>query len=349
MVTIADVAKLAGVSMMTVSRVINKSSHVSEKTRKRVEEAVQALNYRPNMVARSLATSRNQIVAYVMSDLANPFFANVSTGIQRKCMARGYTMILFDVSNTQQLEECLNMLIGHRIDGVIFHHLDLTEEQVQRLHDNAIKCVTIDNERDLEGVTMLESDDYLGARMAVRHLIERGHRRIGCIHGLLDDEAAAQASAERELEYIETFQRRIWRNRTQGFLDEMNAAGLEPACMIQGRATANIGFFSGGSSLQRISDARVRPTAVYCENDMMALGLLGECLERNVPVPRQIAIVGHDGNEVSLTLYPRVTTVKQPKYEMGDLAAEQLLNAIESRAQEERIMVYSTLAIGDTT
>lgn len=346
MVTIADVAKRAGVSMMTVSRVINKSSHVSEKTREKVEEAIRHLNYRPNMVARSLATSRNQMVAYVISDLANPFFANVSTGIQRRCMEKGYTMILFDVSNGQQLDECLNMLIDHRIDGVIFHHLDVSMDQAERLYDNGLKCVMIDNERDLEGVTTLESDDYLGARMAVRHLIERGHRRIGCIHGLMSDEVAKQSG---NLEYIETFQRRIWRNRTRGFLDEMSAAGLEPACMLQGRATANIGFFSGGSSRQRISGMQCMPTALYCENDMMALGVLGECLERDVRVPGDMAIVGHDGIKVSLTLYPRVTTVNQPKYEMGVMAAEKLIDAIEGRAQGERIMIRSQLAIGDTT
>ena len=346
MVTIADVAKQAGVSMMTVSRVINKNRHVSEKTRKAVELAIEQLNYHPNMIARSLATNRNHMIAYVMSDMANPFFANVNKGIQHKCMEHGYTVIVYDVSSSEQLEDCINMLIDRRIDGIIFHHLDITAEHVRRLQENGLKCVTIDNEHDLEGVTMLLSDNYLGARTAARHLIERGHTRIGCIHGILDD---AELSNIDNPDYIETFQRRIWRDRTQGFLDELHENGLEPACMILGRGTMTMGLADGISIMQRIANMNCELSALYCENDVLALGVLGECLEKNVRVPQDLSIVGHDGINISLTLFPRVTTIKQPKYEMGCIATEKLIHAIEQKEEGERIETRSELVVGDTT
>lgn len=347
MPTIADVAKHAGVSMMTVSRVINKNAHVSVKTRERVMRAIEELSYRPNMVARSLATRRNQMIAYVVSNLANPFFAEVSMGVENVCVDRGYTVIIYDVADEKRLEACLDMLIDRRLEGVIFHHLNISQEHVQILQENGVRCATIDNEQDLKNVTMIDSDDYLGGRMAARHLIDKGHSRIGCIHGCYD---AKMLEKYENVEYIESFQRRIWWNRTQGFLDEMKDAGLEPVCMLEGRGTARIGFATGRETLQQVlSLGDYRPTALYCENDLIALGVLSECLEYSLAVPNDIAIIGHDGLDVGMRLYPRVTTVRQPRYHMGTLAAEKLIDVIEKQIATERIVVQSDLFLGDTT
>lgn len=345
MVTIADVAKQAGVSMMTVSRVINKSAHVSDKTRQRVMQAVEELSYRPNMVARSLATRRNQMIAYVVSNLANPFFADVSMGVENVCVERGYIVIIYDVTSEQRMDACLNMLIDRRLDGVIFHHLDIRPEHVEQLRQNGVHCVTIDNEQDIPEITQIDSDDYEGGRMAARHLIERGHREIGCIHGCFDSEAVQNYP---DLEYIERFQRKIWRNRTQGFLDEMHSAGLEPTYMLEGRGTAHRGFRAGSELYREMHDRGVAPKALYCENDVIALGVLSECLELGMRVPEEIAIVGHDGLDIGKQLYPRITSVHQPRYEMGSVAAEKLLDDIQTEAAPERILVHSQLFRGDT-
>lgn len=346
MATIADVAKRAGVSMMTVSRVINKNSHVSERTRASVLKAIEELSYRPNKVARGLATRRNQMIAYVVSNLANPFFAAVNMGIQNVSVERGYTVIVYDVTDAQRLEDCLDMLIERRIDGVVFHHLDIRPAHVDRLLANGVKCVTIDNECDLENVTAVDSDDYQGARMATRFLIEQGHSRIGCIHGCYD---GASLKKWERIEYTESFQRRIWRNRTQGFLDEMRAAGLEPACMIEGRGTADIMFAKDIESMERVFSGAEPPTALYCQNDILALSVLGACLQRNRSVPGDLALVGHDGLDFGMMLYPRLTTVCQPRYEMGEQAARRLMDAIENNAGPQRVFTHSTLHLGDTT
>lgn len=346
MVTIADVAERAGVSMMTVSRVINKSAHVSEKTRQRVMQAVEELSYRPNMVARSLATRRNQMIAYVVSNLANPFFADVSMGLENVCMERGYIVMIYDVSSEKRMDACLNMLIDRRLDGVIFHHLDIRQEYIEQLRQNGVHCVTIDNERELSQITQLDSDDYEGGRMAARHLIESGYRQIGCIHGCCDSTVVCDYP---DLEYIERFQRKIWYNRTKGFLDEMHSAGMEPACMLEARGTAHRGFGAGSELFYELHRQGDVPKALYCENDVIALGVLSKCLELGMRVPEEVAIVGHDGLDIGRQLYPRITSVHQPRYDMGRVAAEKLLDSIETNVAPEHIVMHSKLFKGDTT
>ena len=345
MATIADVAKQAGVSMMTVSRVINNSGAVSDATREKVEQAIKRLGYRPNMVARSLATNRTRLIAYVASNFANPYFAEVTKGIYTQCRERDYLALLYDVSGAWHVDECLEMLVDQRIAGVIFHHLNITQPQVTMLARKGVKCVTIDNEFNLSGITTIESDNYQGARRATRLLIEKGHTRIGCIHGHYS--AASQSGLE-NMEYTETFQRRIWRERTRGFLDEMHEAGLAPACMVEGRGSAHYSIVTGSFSVARMIEEGDMPTALYCQNDLMALGVLGECLEKGISVPDRVAIVGHDGLDLSLVLFPRVTTVRQPRYDTGCLAARKLIAAIEDGAAPEQITTTSDLFIGNT-
>ena len=346
LVTLEDVAKRAGVSMMTVSRVINKSANVSEKTRERVQKAIEELSYHPNMVARGLATDRSRMIAYVMTNLANPFFSDVSMGIENICVKHGYSMVISDVSSEDRLSKCINMLIERRLDGVVFHHLKVTAEQVAQLQQNNVQCVTIDNEYIIDDVSMVDSDNYEGARMAVQHLISRGHKKIGCIHGHFDSDTQPGWP---NLEYAETFQRRIWQDRTRGFLDEMHKNGLEPVIMVEGRGSALNSMLAGGYSMHEILNHKNGITALYCENDLMALGALGECLENNKRTPQDIAIIGHDGLNYSMELYPRITTIRQPKYRMGYIAAEQLIRHIEQTVDAERMQTHSVLFQGDTT
>ena len=346
MATIADVAKRAGVSMMTVSRVINKSDHVSEITTKKVNQAIRELKYRPNMVARGLVTRHTRMIAYVVSNLANPFFAAVSTGIQNVCAEKGYTMIVFDITNAERFEECRETLVARRIDGVVFHHLNVQQTHIDTLRANGICCVTIDNEIDLECVTSIESDDYSAAAMATRHLIELGYQRIGCVHGQYDDSFIKK---EKRLDYTQLFQRRIWRNRTDGFLDEMRKASLTPVCMIEGRGSADIAFAADETCLKQVFDAAEPPCALYCQNDILGLAVLSEALRRKLSVPQDIAIIGHDGLDFAMELYPRLTTVCQPRYDMGTLSARSLIDAIENKSPTVHIMTESKIVRGDTT
>lgn len=342
LVTITDVAKRANVSMMTVSRVINNSGHVSVETRRRVQEAIDLLNYRPNMLAKGLATGRSKLIAYVMSNLSDPFHSLVSKGIENACFDRSYTVIICDAGSDQRVEDCMDMMIDRQIDGAIFHHLKMSPEQVARLAAGNVRCVMIDNEVELPDVSSVDSDNYQGGMMATRHLIAKGHRSIGCITGYLEDPGSCE-------EYIDEFQRKIWRDRTQGYLDALEGEGLAPSALYEGSGGLKQGFLLAQGYVREIMRMPDPPTALYCGNDVIALGALSELLEMKVPVPERMAVVGHDGLEMSTILYPRVTTIVQPRYEMGFTAANMLLDLIEEDAPIEHKIMVSTLFQGDTT
>lgn len=342
LVTIADVAKHASVSMMTVSRVINNSGHVSDQTRRRVQEAIDLLSYRPNMMAKGLATGRSKLIAYVMSNLSDPFHSLVSKGIENACFERNYTVIICDTGSDQRVEDCIDMLTDRQIDGAIFHHLNMSQEQVSRLAAGNVRCVMIDNEAELPDVSSVDSDNYQGGMMATKHLIAKGHRSIGCITGLLEDPGFCE-------EYIDGFQRKIWRDRTQGYLDALKGAGLQQGVLYEGSGGLKQGFLLAQGYVRELMRLPAPPTALYCGNDVIALGALSELLEMKVPVPERMAIVGHDGLEMSTILYPRVTTIVQPRYEMGFTAANMLLDLIEWDAPVGHRIMDSTLFQGDTT
>ncbi len=341
MATIADVAKYANVSMMTVSRVINRRGNVSEATRRKVEDAIDALSYRPNMMAKGLVTGKSRLIAYVMCNLSDPFHGLVSKGIENACFDRNYTVIICDASSEARVKDSIEMLIDRQLDGAIFHHMQITPEQAARLEEADIRCVMIDNEVELKQVSSIDSDNYRGGYMAARHLIEKGHTRIGCIRGSL-------GSGPYE-EYIDTFQRKIWTDRTRGFEDAMREAGLVPIVRCEGSGAMKQGFLLAQGFVREIVALPDPPTALYCENDILALGALSELLELKIDVPGRMAVVGHDGLETCTLLYPRVTTIMQPRYEMGFKAASMLLDRIEHGARVEHRIVNSSLFQGDTT
>lgn len=347
MITMTDVAKYARVSKMTVSRVLNGSGYVKEETRQAVMEAVHALGYRPNLLAKSLTTGRSNIIAYVLPDISDPFFSNVCKGISDVCDKQGFNSFVYSAPNADSVEGIINMVMDRRIDGVIFHHLCVNQEQVQLLTDNGIKVATIDNEYHLDNTIDITNDNYRGAYEAAEYLIGQGYRRIACIHGALPQEEQAQEAAD----YVESFQQRIWADRTAGFVDALKKHGLEPFGMYYGRGSARIDkvFLSGQQVMKQILEQPELPDAVYCESDLLALGMLGEMLERNVSCPNTIALCGYDGLDICRFLYPRITTVAQPQYEIGLLAAESLINAINEKKQEAIPPLSPTLFIGDTT
>lgn len=346
MVTMTDVAKYAKVSKMTVSRVLNNNGYVKEETRQAVLEAVRELNYRPNLLAKSLVTGRTNIIAYVLPDICDPFFGNVCKGTTDVCDEMGYNPVITNAANRDSVDNFINMIIDRKMDGVIFHHLCVTAEQVQLLLDNGIPSVLIDNETPLDNAIDIANDNYRGACMATEYLIERGYRRIACVRGSLP---SGEAQPE-DLSFVEAFQERIWEDRTGGFLDTLERHGMECFGMYYGRGSAAMdkAFLCGQNIMQQILEKPELPDAIYCQSDMIALGLLGEMLEKGIRCPDTVALCGHDGLDTCRYLFPRVTTIVQPQYEIGRLAARTLIAAIEGQTQPDT-MLESTLFVGDTT
>ena len=344
MITIEDVAKRAGVSRMTVSRVVNKKGYVSAEARARVEAAVKELNYRPNILAKALVTKRTSILAYVMIDISDPFHNLVKQGFESIAYHGRYTSMMCDVHSAERQRDYFSMFQEICIGGVVFHHLAVTKEQVSELEAAGIQCVLIDNEYDLPGVSCINTDNYAGGRMAAEHLYERGHRRIGCIHGVLSAEHSGAHTR-----YKDTFQFRIWQQRTAGFVDALKEHGLEAAGFFLCNGDLDIAQELSHDIVDKILAEKEPITAIYCEDDVMALTVYKRLQERGVRVPEQIAIIGHDGLDMIKAVHPQITTIEQPRYEMGRLAAEMLIEQIEKGAPSRNVVLKPRLLVGETT
>ena len=344
MATIEDVAARAGVSRMTVSRVINKKGYVSAEARERVEAAVKELNYKPNILAKALVTKRTSILAYVMIDISDPFHNLVKQGFESIAYHGRYTSMMCDVHSAERQRDYFNMFQEICIGGAVFHHLAVTEAQIRELEQAGVQCVLLDNEFDLPGVSCINTDNYAGGRMAAEHLLERGHRRIGCVHGALK-----RPDSTDSVRYKDTFQFRIWQQRTAGFVDALAVHGVEPAGFFLSNGRWEQAEKMASEIVNGILSAKEPITALYCEDDIMALTVYKRLQERGVKIPEQIAIIGHDGLDMIKMVHPQITTIEQPRYEMGKLAAEILIEQIEQGVPPRNVVLQPRLLVGETT
>ena len=343
MPTINDVAKLAGVSKVTVSRVINNSPSVREETIKKVNDAIQKLKFRPNMVAKMLVTNRSQTIAYIMVNISDPFHNMVSKGIESVCYKKGYITIACDSYSKNREIEYINMLVDRKIDGAIFHHHDITEKQVSELLEAGVKCVMIDNETDIASASSVNTNNYKGGYMAGDYLISLGHTRIACMHGVMERPVGEN------IEYEDTYQFNIWKERTKGFLDALQVNGLEPTHMFQGNGLNNCAAKYAEIAVKKLSNCDEQPTAIYCENDIMAVATLSGLQERGIKVPNEIAIIGHDGLDLCRIIHPYITTIDQHRYNIGFHAADLLIEIIEGDDNVHKLILDPELVVGETT
>lgn len=344
MATIEDVAARAKVSRMTVSRVINNKGYVSVETRKRVEAAIKELNYKSNMLAKALVTKRTNIIAYVMVNISDPFHNLVKQGFESSAYHGRYTSMMCDVHSAERQRDYFNMFQEICIGGAVFHHLAVTEDQIQELERAGIQCVLMDNEFDLSGITCINTDNYAGGRMAAEHLYEKGHRRIGCVHGALNPEAGTVSAR-----YKDTFQFRIWQQRTAGFVDALAEHGLKPAGFFLCNGQLEVAEQLSYDIVEKVLATEEPITALYCEDDIMALTIYKRLQEHGIKVPEQMAIIGHDGLDMIKVVHPQITTIEQPRHEMGRLAAQILIEQIEKGTPAQNVLLQPCLLIGETT
>lgn len=341
MATMDDVARRANVSRMTVSRVINNSGYVKEETRQRINEAIEELKFKPNMFAKGLVTRKSRSIAYVMVNISNPYHNMVSKGFEAEAFEHGYTTMMCDAHTESRVTDYINMLQERCIDGVLLHHLAITEAQVRELEGAGIHCVMMDNETELEDASSVNTDNEQGGRLAAEHLLSKGHTRIACIHGAL-------YPVKREaLTYEETFQFNIWKKRTEGFRSVMREAGLPDHYLYPGRGFGDAALTN--LAIDQIFAEKERPTALYCENDFMAMTAIGVLQERGIRIPEDMAVVGHDGLEFCRIVHPHLTTIAQPRYQLGKTAAETLVQCIEKKKEKVNLVLPPRLQEGETT
>ncbi len=306
MPSIHDVAKLAGVSIKTVSRVVNKVPHVSVELRERVQAAIEQLDYRPNQSARRLAGGRSFMIAYVYSNPAPSYTGGIQSGAAARCRDLGYHLVVEPITDSgeERLDVLDRLVATLRPDGVLLvPPLSDDAPLLRRLADLALPCARIAGSADAAGFN-LETPERAGGRMVADHLVALGHRRIGVITPPSSHHAALQ--------------------RVDGFRDGLAAAGIavEEALFVQGR----FDFASGIEAAEQLLRRDDRPTAIFATNDDMALGALTLAHRMEYKVPEDLSVVGFDDTPAGLSSWPPLTTVRQPLEAMGRAAIEALVD-----------------------
>jgi DNA-binding LacI/PurR family transcriptional regulator len=306
--TLRDVARLAGVSVATTSKVLNKKSSVRPKLVQRVLSAVAALDYQPDQVARSLKVGQTDTIGIVIPDITNPFFTDVIRGVETEARVSGYSLILTDSNEDPALEESnLNMLFARRADGILL--APTADSRIQgRLARRHFPLVLFDRIcAGFKGSSVV-TDNFGAAYDATRHLLTLGHRRIAIITGTLDLPNAF--------------------DRLEGFRHALQEARvvLPQEYLRRGDFQLESGY-RHGRELMRLSDP---PTAVFACNNKMTLGLMRALFEIPVPCPERVSVLGFDDFDWAANFSPRLTTVAQPTLEIGKQAVQLLLAKIES-------------------
>ena len=319
-VTIRDVAQRAGVSPMTVSRVINESELVSADTRRRVEDAIAELGYVPSRLARGLSAKRTGTLAVIVPDVANPFFTLIVRSAEEVARRAGYRAILCDTRADLTVErDVIEEMLAHRVEGILIAPVsDRSREHLRRLTSFDVPFVLVD--RTVPGVEAdaVLGDSKEGAQRLVEHLLSLGHRRIGMIVES-DDVSTA-------------------RDRRIGYESALRAAGIPTASELVARASVDPSGGYGG--MRRLLALDEPPTAVFTVNNLVALGAIEAVRSAGLEVPDDVALVCFDDIEYASRLYPFLTVMEQPAETVGTLSAQLLLERIENRAPERpRVVV----------
>jgi len=305
--SIYDVARESGVSVFTVSAVINNKSHVGKKLRERVEAAIRNLNYRPNLLARSLANQRTHTIGMIVPDIANPFFPMVVRGAEDAAQKHGYNLLLCNSDDSLDKEEkAIELLLSKRVDGILLTKAaeDLRPPVRRMIEEVNIPFVLVMRTYPKLTQDAVISDDYQGAYDAVCHLARAGRRRIGLICGPL---RISNAKA-----------------RWEGFRDALKSESLpyDPELVIEGDYRIESGFRAGHTLLSR------RPDGIYVANHLMTIGLLKAAEEIGLRCPEDFGLVSFDDYPWLSIFRPRLTTVELPKHQLGSEAAELLIQRI---------------------
>ena len=303
-ITISDVADRAGVSVGTVSNVVNRPERVAEDTRRRVREAITKLGWVPNGSAATLRAGRATLVGLILPDIRNPFFTEVARGAEDMAAASGEAIVVCNTDWLLQSERrALDALTRQRVRGIIINPAGEDERYLEWLTDRGIALVLLDHRRSARHVPSVIVDDVLGGRLAGEHLLERGHRRIAFVNGPL---SIPQCE-----------------DRRLGLVDALLDAEVDTERDLVEIDVESMDASSGVAAVEKIF-ARSSPTAIFCANDLLAIGVMRGLRMRNLRVPEDVAVIGYDDVELAAMTDPALTTVRQPAYELGATAYELL-------------------------
>ena len=336
MVKMVDVAKHAGVSVKTVSRVLNNEPHVQDKLRLRVFESVEKLGYVPSTSARNLRSSRSYALHLIAHNVRSNFIHAIQSGALTMSQRHGYALhwTFLDTKvteNAKALETwCKEFATKNRPDGVILVPPYANNDSVNTcLNDLNIRIIRVGpNDIDDENTTV-KINDYAAAFEATQHLIDKGHRKIAFIRGLEDQNATHE--------------------RFRGYQDALIKADIEidSSLILPG----SFNFESGMDAGEKIAHMKDRPTAVFAANDDMAAGVVVAAHKNNIKIPEDISIIGFDDSEMAEKIWPPLTTIRQPRIEFGERASEILISQIGkqgSKVSKTELMEYELILRSST-
>jgi LacI family transcriptional regulator len=331
MPTIKDVAKLANVSPAVVSRVINEDATLSirKETEKRVKDAINTLGYRPNLMARALRVKETKVIAMVIADIANPYFPELVKGAQKAATERGFILTLFDTEEDIENEKkFLKVIADRQMDGVVLTSLYIEDESGKIVDDLGIPFVMIQRQAKTSHGLCVRVDDVKGASLAVQHLIDNGHTKIGTVCGLQYTDPGL--------------------HRLQGYKKALQDSNITiiPERIVESDFSEHGGY----EAMKKLLALDENITAVFVANDLMAIGALEAIKESDKNAPDDIAVAGFDDIWFSRVTNPALTTVRADLYNMGYIACNLLIQKIlDEPIIDEDIVMDVQLVIREST
>jgi LacI family transcriptional regulator len=316
-----DVARLAGVSTSTVSHVINKNRFVSDPIRDKVQAAIKQLNYAPSALARSLKLNQTRTIGMLVTASSNPFYAEVVRGVERSCYERGYSLILCNTEgDIDRMSRSIETLMQKRVDGLL---LMCTESHYP--FQDILCCypslpIIMMDWAPFEGANdVIQDNSLLGGEMATSYLISRGYTRIACIAGPPDKTPAKE--------------------RLDGYRQAMDRAGLP---VLSGYEVFSDFEFGGGLvAMKQLLALPEPPEAVFTSNDAMAVGVYQALHQAGLSIPQDMAVIGYDDIEIAQYMTPPLTTIHQPKDDLGELAIDTLIHRLNNPEVEPQVLILT--------
>lgn len=329
MTTIYDVAELAAVSPATVSRVINDRGNVDPAMRRRVQEAIKALDYTPNSVARTLRLQMAAVWTLIISDIENPHFTSLIRGVEDVAQAAGFSVVLCNSDESLEKERrYVEVAIAERAAGVIISPSSKRYSTIKPLLDRGVPVVTIDRTLRRSRVSSVQTDNAEGAEQATRHLLESGYDRVACITGPMRTSTGAQ--------------------RLAGYRRALKAAGRSYDPPLE--RVVDYKETGGHEAAQSLLEAGDPPDALFVANGLMTMGALRYLAGAGIDIPAELGIVGFDDQLWARLLRPALSTVAQPTYELGRAAAEMLMErAADPDAPPRTVTLPTQLIVRDSS
>nr|WP_263325400.1 catabolite control protein A [Neobacillus sp. Marseille-Q6967] len=318
-ITIYDVAREANVSMATVSRVVNGNPNVKPVTRKKVLEVIERLGYRPNAVARGLASKKTTTVGVIIPDISNIFFAELARGIEDIATMYKYNIILSNSDQNKEKElHLLNTMLGKQVDGIVFMSGNITADHVEEFEKSPVPIVLAGSIEETDQIPSVNIDYEQAVYDSVKEFIDKGHKNIAFVIGPLHE----PKNTERKL---------------KGYQRALSDGGL--AYNEELVAEGDYSYDSGIEAFEKLLEASERPTAILVGSDEMALGVVHGAEDKGFKIPEDFEVVTSDNTRLSLMVRPQLTTIVQPLYDIGAVAMRLLTKLMNKESVSEQIVV----------